>query len=293
MVGYRRFEGLEAAALLAQLYRSARMLVNFFQPSFKLVRKERDGARVHKTYSAPATPHQRLVAEARTPDAVRARVNEFYAGVDPVALLGDIRAVQEQLANLTDAAPASHPTAMPPIEQFLSSLRIAWKDGTPTDRAIEKPKRERRCPDPLVKATPQRREWFETSSELLSNLQAENPRVYPRKVLRTLQRRLKLWRREQASALVFGSGENAAQSDVIVTSPESPPLLDEGTAVRSRPVIDRAQGWRVAPPPSAAGGLDHARSPVCWLCKRSVEDRARHRRARNAQLRDRLPSLPG
>lgn len=159
MVGYGRFEGLEAAALLAQLYRSARLFVNFFQPSFKLIRKERDGARVHKTYSAPATPHQRLVAEARTPDAVRARVNEIYAGLDPVALLRDIRAVQEQLANLTDAAPASHPTAMPPIEQFLSSLRIAWKDGAgrPTDTPIAKPKRERRRPDPLVKATPQLR----------------------------------------------------------------------------------------------------------------------------------------
>lgn len=49
MVGYRRFEGLEAAVLLAQLYRSARLFVNFFQPSFKLIRKERDGARVRKT----------------------------------------------------------------------------------------------------------------------------------------------------------------------------------------------------------------------------------------------------
>ena len=237
MVGYRRFEGLEAAALLAQLYRSARLFVNFFQPSFKLIRKERDGARVHKTYSAPATPHQRLVAEARTSDAVRARVNEIYAGLDPVALLRDIRAVQEQLANLTDAAPASHPTAAPPIEQFLSSLRIAWKEGAgrPTDRPIAKPKRERRRPDPLVKATPQLREWFEaepwrTSSELLTKLQAECPGVYPSKVLRTLQRRLKLWRSEQASALLFGSGETAAQTDVIVTSPESPPLLD-GTVV--------------------------------------------------------------
>ena len=57
-------------------------------------------------------------------------------------------------------------------------------------------------------------------------------------------------------------------------------------------MIGRAQGWRDAPPPSAAGGLDHARSPVCWLCKRSVEDRARWRRARSAdQLCDRSPSL--
>ena len=64
MVGYRRFEGLEAATLLAQLYRSARLFVNFFQPSFKLIAKQRDGGRVHKTYSAPATPHQRLAADS-------------------------------------------------------------------------------------------------------------------------------------------------------------------------------------------------------------------------------------
>ncbi len=36
IVGYRQFEGLEAAALLARLYRSVRLFVNFFQPSFKL-----------------------------------------------------------------------------------------------------------------------------------------------------------------------------------------------------------------------------------------------------------------
>src|SRR5215472_17148712 len=34
-VGYRRFEGLEAAAALATLYRSLRLFVNYFQPSFK------------------------------------------------------------------------------------------------------------------------------------------------------------------------------------------------------------------------------------------------------------------
>lgn len=48
-------------------------------------------------------------------------------GLDPVALPRDVRAVQEQLANLTDAAPASHLTAMPPIEQFLSSCESGGK----------------------------------------------------------------------------------------------------------------------------------------------------------------------
>jgi hypothetical protein len=47
MVGYRRFEGLEAAALLAELYRSVRLFVNFFQPSFKLIGKQRVGAPSH------------------------------------------------------------------------------------------------------------------------------------------------------------------------------------------------------------------------------------------------------
>lgn len=151
---------------------------------------------------------------------MRARVNEIYTSLDPVALLRDIRAIQERLARLTDAAPTSDPSASPPIDQFLASLRIAWKEGAgrPTDRPIMKPKRERRRPDPLVEVTPQLRQWFEaepwrTSSELLSKLQAECPGTYRTNVLRTLQRRLKSWRCEEATALLFGSMECRQEAD--------------------------------------------------------------------------------
>jgi hypothetical protein len=41
MVGYQRFEGLEAAAALAHLYARVRLFVNFFQPSFKLAEDAR------------------------------------------------------------------------------------------------------------------------------------------------------------------------------------------------------------------------------------------------------------
>jgi hypothetical protein len=34
-VGYRRYEGLQAAAVLAKLYLALRLFVNYFQPSFK------------------------------------------------------------------------------------------------------------------------------------------------------------------------------------------------------------------------------------------------------------------
>jgi hypothetical protein len=219
MVGYRRFEGLEAAALLAELYRLVRLFVNFFQPSFKLTGKERDGGRVRKTYSAPTTPHQRLAVDNRTPEPVRARLQEIFVGLDPVVLLRDIRVMQEHLAALSDSAPTGDSDAPPPIELFLASLRTAWKDGAtrPTDRPIVKAKRGRRRPDPLIEATPQLLEWFDaepwrTGAELLSKLQAEHPGTYPDKVLRTLQRRLKSWRSAKATALVYGSADSSPRA---------------------------------------------------------------------------------
>ena len=65
IVGYRRYEGLEAAAELARLYATVRLFINFFQPSFKLAGKQREGARVRKRYHPPATPAQRLLTDPR------------------------------------------------------------------------------------------------------------------------------------------------------------------------------------------------------------------------------------
>jgi hypothetical protein len=76
-------------------------------------------------------------------------------------------------------------------------------------KAKEKPKRGRRRPDPLVVVTAQLHAWFEaepwrTARELLERLQDQQPGIYPAGLLRTLQRRLKSWRRDKAHALVFG-----------------------------------------------------------------------------------------
>src|SRR5579863_4834791 len=56
LVGYDRLSGLNAAASLGRLYQSARLYVNFFQPSFKLQSKQRDAALVRKHYHPPLTP---------------------------------------------------------------------------------------------------------------------------------------------------------------------------------------------------------------------------------------------
>jgi hypothetical protein len=232
MIGYRRFEGLEAAAALARLYAAMRLFVNFFQPSFKLAAKARDGAQVRKRYYPPATPCQRLLADPRTTEQVRRRVNELRATLDPVRLLKEIRAVQQQLVAIADRPALGNPgkPASPTLEQFLSGLRTAWKEGEvrPTSVAKAKPKRLRRRPDPFAAVTTELRRWFEakpwhTSREFLERLQSHYPGAYPDGQLRTLQRRPKEWRREAARQMVFGT---------ITTDPEVAPgdgsLLNNG-----------------------------------------------------------------
>jgi len=213
LVGYLRFEGLAAAAELARLYAASRLFVNFFQPSFKLAEKTRDGARVKKRHHPPATPHQRLLADPRTPAEVRDRVRSIATALDPARLLHEIRTSQERLAAIADQVSDAGEAARSEVslEQFLAGLRIAWRTGEvrPTERAKPKMKRERRRPDPFATVTAELRAWFEaeperSGRELFERLQAQYPGVYPDGQVRTCQRRLKIWRRELAHTLVFG-----------------------------------------------------------------------------------------
>jgi hypothetical protein len=220
-VGYRRYEGLEAAAALARLYQSLRLFVNFFQPSFKLAEKSRDGTKVKKRYHLPATPYQRLMSDPRTADGIRSRLEATFFTLDPVRLLSEIRTGQHELVEIADRPAAGEVAAptTPTLEQFLSGLRTAWEEGEvrPTSRPKEKAKRGRRRPDPFAAVTAQVREWFEaepwrTSRELFEKLQREHPEVYPAGQLRTLQRCLKVWRGQMARQMVFGDRDQAADA---------------------------------------------------------------------------------
>lgn len=219
IVGYRRFEGVQTAVALADLYATVRLFVNFFQPSFKLAEKEREGARVHKRYHKPATPYQRLMADPRTPENVKRGLEQIYATLDPVRLLRDMRAAQLRLVEIADKPDRiiTENAVAPPLDVFLTGLRTSWIAGDirPILRSKPTAKRGRRRPDPLVDVTAQLRTWFEaepwrTARELLEKLQAKQPGDYPCGLLRTLQRRLKSWRAERAHEMVFGSRQQHA-----------------------------------------------------------------------------------
>jgi hypothetical protein len=225
IVSYRRFEGIPAAAALFRLYASLRLFVNFFQPSFKLAGKERQGALVRKHYHPPATPCQRLLQDSRVPAEVKAQLKEMFVTLDPIRLLQQIREGQARLIELADG-PVTPVSSSDPatLDQFLQGLRTAWKEGEVRPTARSKPPipRGRRRPDPLAAVTADLQDWFKaepwrTGRELLDKLQETYPDQYSERHLRTLQRRLKIWRRDTAWTLVFGSSDKG---------PELPQPLD-------------------------------------------------------------------
>jgi hypothetical protein len=250
LVGYRRLQGMAAARELARLYAAARLFVNFFQPSFKLIAKSREGALVRRRYDAPATPCQRLLVDARTPEEVRTKLRALQAQLDPVALLHEIRQRQQRLVAIADKAQSDEADSES-LENFMAALKTAWTNGSPRpteQRPAPKVRWWRSRKDPFEQTWPELRRWAEaepdlTARELLQRLQAHYPRSYPDGQLRTLQRRLKIWRSEMARDLIFGTSAelNSAAERSAASAPSRPDSQQAAIALAA--VKDKPFGW--------------------------------------------------
>src|SRR5712691_3035309 len=67
VVGYDRLVGEQAYRQLTELYRALRLYVNCFQPSMKLLSKQRDGKKVQCVFDSAKTPLQRLFLSSVLP----------------------------------------------------------------------------------------------------------------------------------------------------------------------------------------------------------------------------------
>jgi len=97
LIGYDRYEGIESWQLLSQLYRIARLYINFFQPCLKLTSKWRDGARVHKRYDKAKTPCQRILASPSVTEESKVRLRDMFDRLDPMRLLQEMETLQVDL----------------------------------------------------------------------------------------------------------------------------------------------------------------------------------------------------
>jgi hypothetical protein len=227
-IGYDRYEGLEACTRLAQLYERLRLYLNYFQPSLKLLSKTRTGAKVSKRYDKAQTPCQRLLASPHVEEAAKAMLRAELKRLDPVVLQAEIRSLQDALWALVRSdrlpyrcfptASATEASAEPPPKPqavVLPLRRDAEADASrrPAVRQYRRRKTPRAPRTWRTRLDPFAEVWDELQSQLAQTpeltakalfeyLQRHYPGRFNRGQLRTLHRRVKAWRTQQAVQLL-------------------------------------------------------------------------------------------
>ena len=218
-VGHDRYSGQVAGQTMAHLYGALHVYVNFFQPSFKLIDKTRDGATTVKHYSPPTTPCDRLIQHDTTSDGMKDALKEYRARLDPVLLLHTIREAQSALVAATAPEVRETPSGES-LDRFLTKLPSLWRQGEvrPTHAArVSSPRHWRTRNDPLEGVWGDVLVWLQaepdaTGKALMARLQSEHPDRFTEAQLRTMQRRVKQWRGIMAKKLVYaGTGESSTE----------------------------------------------------------------------------------
>ena len=84
--GYARLEGDQHLKALKEVLGIVRLLVNYFEPSMKIVSKERVGGHVKKKYDEPKTPYQRVLESSHIPQDRKDELAKTYMQLNPAAL---------------------------------------------------------------------------------------------------------------------------------------------------------------------------------------------------------------
>ena len=218
-VGHHRYSGPLAGQMLVQLYQKLRLYVNYFQPSFKLLEKSREGSATVKRYSPPATPCDRLLQHQAVTDETKEQLTHHRVSLDPVALLHSIREAQAALVALS-SPDHGEPAQQESLEQFLSQLPTLWQQGEnrPTHAPrIRGPRHWRTRPDPFEGVWQEILGWLETEPDItartiLDRLCSNRPGQFSDGHLRTLQRGVKKWRGVMARKLVYAGLDQSVQT---------------------------------------------------------------------------------
>lgn len=102
LIGYSRYESEAALAQLNRVYALLRIWTNCWQPSLKLIAKQRDDAtgKTRKQYDAAQTPARRLLTSGVLDATQQQALAATVAAYGPVALRHQLAAAVEQLGRL-------------------------------------------------------------------------------------------------------------------------------------------------------------------------------------------------
>ena len=204
LVGYDRFEGPKAWAALAKFYSVLRKYVNFFQPSVKLLKKTRTGAKVAKQYDKALTPYQRILNSPHVQQDFKDDLTAMYLQLDPVTLMSELKLLQNNLMtfawNINGTAKTEQQTDKP--------AELHQSHTAPTESEVldyfrfEKPKDKRSLPRTWrTRKDPFEHAWDDikfklqlephcTAPEIIEWLSVRYPGRHDMGQVRTLQRRI-------------------------------------------------------------------------------------------------------
>lgn len=92
LFGYDRIDDPELVDKMNEIYRIWNLLHNFFFTSYKLISKERRGARIIKKYDKPKTPAQRLLDSGCLSATQTRRLSKTIYSLNPFELKSDLEA---------------------------------------------------------------------------------------------------------------------------------------------------------------------------------------------------------
>ena len=211
LIGYDRYTGLGAWRALIQLYEILRLYVNFFQPSMKLIEKQRRGARVKKRYDRAQTPYQRILASDCLTKRKIEPIKDLYRKLDPVTLLKELERRQDHFWTFANGQREPERNGSPREMDAVVRKYLAEISAAPESNQIRRYRRTKKPQvartwrtreDPFVEVWPEVRVQLEvnpaqTAKALFIRLQQRHPCLFFDGQLRTLQRRVRDWRREQ------------------------------------------------------------------------------------------------
>jgi hypothetical protein len=249
VVGYDRLVGEQAYRQLTELYRALRLYVNCFQPSMKLLSKQRDGKKVRYVYNPAKTPLQRLFLSGVLPVQKQQELLKVAHALDPIRLFHQVEQLQQAVFRCaTGCSPFLSSLPSAPLRVFSVERCTAGTfpvEGSVPDLAVglqtlyrEQERRKRVLGWRRTHKDPFEGEWEQILSWLVANpewssgdifreLQRLSPGRYQPLQIRTLQRGMRNIR-----AYLLETREEQWQTEVV-RGPSPEPISPAERAPRS------------------------------------------------------------
>ena len=96
-LGYARYDTQEQLEIIKEILKLVEPYVNFFQPSMKLTKKERIGAKTKKKHDLAKTPYQRLMETEIINDQQKQILTAYYETLNPMEIKRKINKLTEKL----------------------------------------------------------------------------------------------------------------------------------------------------------------------------------------------------